>query len=36
MAEHYCFQCGRLLEVQRIDHRDREVCPVCSWVYYHN
>lgn len=34
MAEHYCFQCGRLLEVQRIDHRDREVCPVCSWVYY--
>jgi len=31
---HYCYQCGNALEVQFIDHREREVCPICSWVYY--
>jgi len=31
---HYCYQCGNELEVQFIDHREREVCPNCGWVYY--
>lgn len=31
---HYCFQCGSKLEVRHMDHRDREVCPACGWVYY--
>jgi len=31
---HYCFQCGSKLEVRHMDHRDREVCPACDWVYY--
>jgi 8-oxo-dGTP diphosphatase len=31
---HYCFQCGSSLEIRFIDHREREVCPACGWVYY--
>lgn len=31
---HYCFQCGSELEVRHIDHRDREICPACGWIYY--
>ncbi len=34
MALHYCFQCGNALEIRIIDHRDREICPACGWVYY--
>jgi len=34
MTAHYCFQCGQQLETQRVDYRDREVCPACDWVYY--
>jgi 8-oxo-dGTP diphosphatase len=31
---HYCYQCGSELEVRHVDHREREVCPKCGWVYY--
>lgn len=31
---HYCYQCGTELVLQFIDHREREVCPKCSWVHY--
>ena len=31
---HYCFQCGSSLETRLVDHREREVCPACGWVYY--
>jgi len=31
---YYCYQCGSALEVRHMDHRDREVCPACGWVYY--
>ena len=31
---HYCFQCGSALEIRLIDDREREVCPLCGWVYY--
>jgi len=31
---HYCYRCGNELEVQFMDHREREVCPNCGWVYY--
>ena len=34
MTAHYCYQCGHQLESRHIDHRDREVCPACNWVYY--
>ena len=34
MTAHFCFQCGQQLETQRVDYRDREVCPACDWVYY--
>ena len=34
MPLHYCFQCGHELKSRRIDHREREVCPACNWVYY--
>ncbi len=34
MNQHYCFQCGTVLEVRHMDHREREVCPACGWVYY--
>jgi 8-oxo-dGTP diphosphatase len=31
---HYCYQCGSKLEVRFLDHREREACPRCGWVYY--
>ena len=31
---HYCYQCGNELELQFVDHREREVCSSCGWVYY--
>ncbi len=31
---HHCFQCGTILEIRFLDHREREVCPACGWVYY--
>ena len=31
---HYCYQCGRELEVRLLDHRERETCPKCGWVHY--
>ena len=31
---HYCYQCGGELEVQIVDHREREICSRCSWVHY--
>ena len=31
---HYCYQCGQELEIRWMDHREREVCPACGWVYY--
>lgn len=34
MNSHYCFQCGHILEIRILDNQDREVCPVCGWVYY--
>jgi ADP-ribose pyrophosphatase YjhB (NUDIX family) len=34
MTPHYCFQCGNVLEVRSLDNREREVCPVCGWIYY--
>jgi 8-oxo-dGTP diphosphatase len=30
----FCYECGGELEVRHIDHREREVCPKCGWVYY--
>ena len=34
MPIHYCFQCGHVLEVRHMDHKDREVCPACGWIHY--
>lgn len=31
---HYCYQCGGELESRLVDHRVRETCPRCGWVYY--
>ena len=30
----YCLNCGRRLEKQIIENREREICPICSWVNY--
>lgn len=34
MTTRYCYQCGNVVEPRLVDHREREVCPVCGWVYY--
>ena len=31
---HYCYQCGSELVHRFLDHREREVCAACGWVYY--
>ncbi len=31
---HHCYQCGSIVETRMADHREREVCPKCGWVYY--
>jgi 8-oxo-dGTP diphosphatase len=32
----YCPKCGAEMVDKRIDHRERKVCPVCKFVFYHN
>ncbi len=32
----YCPKCGAEMIHKRIDHKDRKICPVCKFVYYHN
>jgi len=32
----YCPRCGSEMTNKRIDHRERKVCPVCRFVFYHN
>jgi 8-oxo-dGTP diphosphatase len=32
----YCPRCGAEMVDKRIDHRERKVCPVCKFVFYHN
>ena len=34
MTTHYCYQCGNIVEIRLVDHREREICPQCGWVYY--
>lgn len=34
MTTHYCYQCGNVVETRLVDHREREICPSCGWVYY--
>lgn len=32
----YCLRCGAEMISKRIDHKERKVCPVCKFVFYHN
>ncbi|HEU5097468.1 MAG TPA: NUDIX hydrolase [Roseiflexaceae bacterium] len=32
----YCPRCGTLMELRRVDDRDREVCPACGFIFYRN
>ena len=32
----YCPRCGAEMVNKRIDHRERKICPVCKFVFYHN
>jgi ADP-ribose pyrophosphatase YjhB (NUDIX family)/predicted RNA-binding Zn-ribbon protein involved in translation (DUF1610 family) len=32
----YCPRCGAEMIDKRIDHKERKVCPVCKFVFYHN
>ncbi|MCK4384904.1 MAG: NUDIX hydrolase [candidate division Zixibacteria bacterium] len=32
----YCPRCGAEMISKRIDHKERKVCPVCKFVFYHN
>ena len=32
----YCPRCGAEMISKRIDHKERKICPVCKFVYYHN
>ncbi len=32
----YCTRCGSILKRRRVEGREREICPVCGWVYYQN
>jgi len=32
----YCLRCGAEMINKRIDHKERKVCPVCKFVFYHN
>jgi 8-oxo-dGTP diphosphatase len=32
----YCPRCGAEMVDKRIDHKERKVCPVCKFVFYHN
>ena len=32
----YCPRCGGDLAVRRLDHRDRQVCSRCEYVFYQN
>jgi ADP-ribose pyrophosphatase YjhB (NUDIX family) len=32
----YCLRCGAELINKKIDHKERKVCPVCKFVFYHN
>ncbi len=30
----YCLKCGQQLDVQIIENRKRDICPVCGWINY--
>jgi 8-oxo-dGTP diphosphatase len=30
----YCLKCGHLLEQKIIEKYERDICPVCGWIYY--
>lgn len=32
----YCPRCGAEMIDKKIDHKERKVCPVCKFVFYHN
>jgi len=32
----YCPRCGAEMINKRVDHKQRKVCPVCKFVFYHN
>ena len=32
----YCPRCGTLMERRLVDDREREVCPVCGFIFYRN
>ncbi|MCK4427326.1 MAG: NUDIX hydrolase [candidate division Zixibacteria bacterium] len=32
----YCPRCGAEMVEKKIDHKERKVCPVCKFVFYHN
>lgn len=32
----YCPRCGAEMVDKKIDHKERKVCPVCKFVFYHN
>jgi 8-oxo-dGTP diphosphatase len=32
----YCPRCGAEMVIEGIDHKERKVCAVCRFVYYHN
>jgi 8-oxo-dGTP diphosphatase len=32
----YCPKCGAEMIDRRVDHRERKMCPVCKFVFYHN
>jgi 8-oxo-dGTP diphosphatase len=32
----YCPRCGAEMLEKKIDHKERKICPVCKFVYYHN
>ncbi|HKJ27038.1 MAG TPA: NUDIX hydrolase [Anaerolineales bacterium] len=34
MKQHYCLECGTLMQTRQIEAMAREQCPQCGWIYY--
>jgi 8-oxo-dGTP diphosphatase len=32
----YCPRCGTLMDRRIVDDREREICPACGFIFYHN